>query len=170
MIFLHRYSKHGSFIFLLFCFTEENAESVLDLADEFQVSRLVDRCEDFLISNVAKTAPHPHPEKIVRYLSLAEKYELGKLQKATFEAAAKTPSDLLENVQAFWDLPCVTTTSVFIRRLKLLEKCGKVVRCKQKEVQNHCSLYHKGEKNDDNLCVKCFAQIGKHAITELKYI
>ncbi|KAL4223150.1 hypothetical protein ACF0H5_016622 [Mactra antiquata] len=150
--------------------TEENAEVVLDLADNFQVSRLVDRCEDFLVFDISKTSPPPHPEKIVRYLSLAAKYELPKLQKATFEAAAKMPSDLLENIQAFWDLPAVTTTSLFIRRLKLFEKSGKTIRCKQKEIQNHCSLYHKGEKNEGNLCTKCYAQIGKHAINELQFI
>jgi hypothetical protein len=147
----------------------ENVEMLLSLADEFQSHRLLERCEDFLIKEIENTSPKPTPEKIVLYLNIAEKYGLDALQKSTFETAAKTPSDLLENVQEFWELPSVTTTSVFIRRLKILEQSGKAIRSKVKEVQNHCSLYHKGERNGDNVCTKCFANIGKHAQSELKY-
>ncbi|XP_045178703.1 BTB and MATH domain-containing protein 38-like [Mercenaria mercenaria] len=149
--------------------TEDNVEVVLPLADEFQVRRLVEKCEEFLIKDIEDTAPALHPEKIVRYMNISEKYGLENLQKSTFETAAKTPSSLLENVREFWDLPSVTTTSVFIRRLKLLEQSGKAVRTKVKEIQNHCSLYHKGERNGESVCTKCYASIGKHAQSELKY-
>ena len=144
-------------------------EIILPLADEFQVKRLLDKCEEFLIKDIENDASTSNPEKIVRYMNICEKYGLENLQKATFETAAKTPSDMLENVREFWELPAVTTTSVFIRRLKLLEQSGKVVRSKVKELQNHCSLYHKGERNGDTVCTKCYANIGKHAQSELKY-
>lgn len=145
-------------------------EIVLPLADEFQVKRLLEKCEEFLQEDIQTAAPRPDLGKIVQYINVSEKYGLQNLQKATFETAAKTPSDQLENVQEFWELPSVTTTSIFIRRLKLLEQSGKAVRSKVKETQNHCTLYHKGERNGETVCTKCYANIGKFAQSQLKYI
>lgn len=150
--------------------TEDNITAVLPLADEYQVKRLLDKCEDFLVEDIKSTCPKPRPNKIVNYLGFSEKYGFERLQKASYETAAKTESDLLENVQDFWDLPSVTTTSVFIRRLKLLEQCGKSIRAKIKELQNHCGLYHKGDRDGESVCTKCYATIGKTAQTEIKNI
>ena len=155
----------------LLIFTEKNVEVILRLADEYQVQRLVEKCEEFLTKDIeSATYTSVEPEKVVRYLYWSDKFGLEGLQKATYEAAARIESDLLENVREFWELPSVTTTSVFIRRLKLLEKQGKTIRCKVKEIQNHCSLYHKGERNMDGICTKCYANIGKHVLSELKLV
>ena len=134
------------------------------------MKRLLDKCEDFLVEDIQNTCPKARPDKIVNYLGFSEKYGFERLQKASYETAAKTESDLLENVQDFWDLPSVTTTSVFIRRLKLLEQCGKNIRAKIKELQNHCGLYHKGDRDGDSVCTKCYAIIGKTAQAEIKNI
>ena len=134
------------------------------------MKRLLDKCEDFLVEDIKSTNPRPRPGKIVNYLGFSEKYGFERLQKASYETAAKTESDLLENEQEFWDLPSVTTTSVFIRRLKLLEQCGKNIRAKIKELQNHCGLYHKGDREGESVCTKCYAAIGKTAQTEIKNI
>lgn len=134
------------------------------------MQRQVEKCEEYLTKDIENAANQPEPEKIVRYLYLSDKYGLEELQKATFEAAAKTRSDLLENVRDFWELPSVTTTSVFIRRLKLLEKQGKTIRAKIKDIQNHCTLYHKGDRNVDGMCSKCFVSIGRYANAELKHL
>lgn len=150
--------------------TEDNIAAILPLADEYQVKRLMDKCEDFLVQDIQTVSPKPRPDKIVNYLGFSEKYGFERLQKASYETAAKTESDLLENVQDFWDLPSVTTTSVFIRRLKLLEQCGKNIRAKIKELQNHCGLYHKGDRDEDSVCTKCYANIGKTAQAEIKNI
>ncbi|XP_052814175.1 BTB and MATH domain-containing protein 36-like [Mya arenaria] len=150
--------------------TEINIVIILDLAEEFQVHRLVEKCEEFLANDIAITpTSSPYPQKVVRYLYLSDKYGLEDLQKAAFETAARMQSDMLENVREFWQLPSVTTTSVFIRRLKLLEVSGRAVRTRIKEAQNHCTLYHKGERTGDNVCNKCFAGIGKFVISEMKY-
>ncbi|WAR10897.1 hypothetical protein MAR_035973 [Mya arenaria] len=149
---------------------EINIVIILDLAEEFQVHRLVEKCEEFLANDIAITpTSSPYPQKVVRYLYLSDKYGLEDLQKAAFETAARMQSDMLENVREFWQLPSVTTTSVFIRRLKLLEVSGRAVRTRIKEAQNHCTLYHKGERTGDNVCNKCFAGIGKFVISEMKY-
>ena len=151
-------------------FSEDNIAAILPLADEYHVKRLMDKCEDFLVQDIEAVSPKARPDKIVNYLGLSEKYSFERLQKASFETAAKTESDLLENVQDFWDLPSVTTTSVFIRRLKLLEQCGKNIRAKIKELQNHCGLYHKGDRDGESVCTKCYASIGKTAQAEIKNI
>ena len=155
---------------ILYYFSGDNIAAVLPLADQYQVKRLLDKCEDFLVQDIEAVSPKPRPDKIVNYLAISEKYAFDRLQKASFETAAKTESDLLENVQDFWDLPSVTTTSVFIRRLKLLEQCGKSIRAKIKELQNHCGLYHKGDREGDSVCTKCYANIGKIAQAEIKRI
>ena len=83
--------------------TDKNVEVVLLLAEEYEVHRLVEICEDFMTKDLEfTTASSPDPEKVVRYLYLAEKFGLEALQKAAFETAATMHSDSLENVREFW--------------------------------------------------------------------
>ncbi|KAH3753587.1 BTB and MATH domain-containing protein 36-like [Dreissena polymorpha] len=151
--------------------TDKNVEVVLLLAEEYEVHRLVEKCEDFMIKDIEITAASsPHTEKVVRYLYLAEKFGLEALQKVAFDTAATMHSDSLENVREFWELPPVTTTNVFIRRLKLLETIGKTIMKKIKETRNHCALYHKHDaEHDVTVCLKCCASIGKLVMVEFKH-
>lgn len=152
--------------------TDKNVEVVLLLAEEYEVHRLVEICEDFMTKDLEfTTASSPDPEKVVRYLYLAEKFGLEALQKAAFETAATMHSDSLENVREFWELPPVTTTNVFIRRLKLLETSGKKIVKKVNETRNHCALYHKHDaEHGAAVCLKCFASIGKLVMVEFKHL
>ncbi|KAL3866998.1 hypothetical protein ACJMK2_044239 [Sinanodonta woodiana] len=150
--------------------TDNNVEVMLQLGNEFGVKKLMEKCEDFLVRKLENGNPIPHPEEIINGLCIAERYGLETLRKTSFDRAAKTESELLENVKEFWELPNVITTSVFILRLKLLENCDKKIRSKINEVNIHCSLYHKGERSTDTLCTKCFACIGKSAVSELKQV
>jgi len=110
----------------------------------------------------------PSAEKVVRYLYHADKYGLEALQKSAFETAARFQSDDLEKVELFWELPPVTTTSIFVRRLKLLENARKTTMTSLKERENECSLYHRDSCLGDRLCSKCLMNFGKRVARDIQ--
>ncbi|XP_060070467.1 uncharacterized protein LOC132550422 [Ylistrum balloti] len=147
--------------------TEENVMTLLDLAVDYKVASLKLRCEQYLLEELTRNRKSVSPDNLVKTIQLADQYGLSSVQQHCFEIATRTSSDLLENVQGFWDLSHVHTATIFLQRLKLFESASKKVCKRLKEVEAHCSLYHKNERWGDSLCNKCLASVGKVAAVEI---
>ncbi|XP_033728295.1 uncharacterized protein LOC117317569 [Pecten maximus] len=146
---------------------ENNVMILLDLAMEYKVASLTLRCEQYLLDELNRNRKCISPDKLVKTIQLADQYGLGSVQQQCFDIATRTSSDLLENVQGFWDLSHVHTATIFLQRLKLFESASKKVGKRLTEVEAHCSLYHKNDRWGDSLCNKCLASVGKVAAVEL---
>ncbi|XP_069108176.1 BTB and MATH domain-containing protein 38-like [Argopecten irradians] len=147
--------------------SENNLMILLDLAIEYKVNSLKLRCEQYLLDELNRNRKCISPDKLVKTIQLADQYGLESVQKQCFEIATRTSSDLLENVQGFWDLSHVHTATIFLQRLKLFELASKKVSKRLTEVEAHCSLYHKNDRWGDSLCNKCLASVGKVAAVEI---
>ena len=140
---------------------------MLAIAEDFKVETLKKRCENYFLGELSRDGSSASPYKIVTFAQLAEKYSLVDLNKKSLEMATRTPSDLLENVKEFWDLTHMTRANISLTRLKLFEETARVISKRLREVQAHCTLYHKNDRWADSLCNKCLAGVGKVAATEV---
>ena len=72
--------------------TEENCYFLVNLANEYQIEAIVQRCENFMVELV-KT----RPKDCIIAMIFAEKYELAKLKKAGIEQAYYSTLEELKN-------------------------------------------------------------------------
>lgn len=73
--------------------TEENSSFLVNLAHEYQMEAIVQRCEDFLVEKI-NGKPKDH---ILADMVLAQKYELGRLKSACIKQAFNLSLEELKN-------------------------------------------------------------------------
>ena len=109
--------------------SEENLECLLPLARDYQVRKLIDKCEDFMNTNCPEDTGTPRnrcpTQKVVQYLYLSHKYGLTRLYKKTLEMAVKRHSQELRNSPEYDQLPKDMLLTLLLRRVEHLEAGGK---------------------------------------------
>ncbi|XP_052275139.1 uncharacterized protein LOC127874683 [Dreissena polymorpha] len=72
----------------------ENAASILPLASEYQVVKLMEQCEDTLLTFIEGPATNDIPcEEVCKYLSLAEQHERTRLSECCAKRLSNFPFD-----------------------------------------------------------------------------
>ena len=98
-------------------FPDENAERLVPLAHEYQMTQLMSLCEKFLLQD---------PPSLSR-LVLADKYGLNKLSKVCMEFAKKTPVTTLQKEEMYNQVDPAS-------KVEILEQHIKELVCKEKQL------------------------------------
>lgn len=91
-------------------FADDNVELILPLAHEYQIEKVLDRCESILMSQASS----------VKNFNLAQKYNLRKLQDSNLSYIKRTP---VAKLKAAPDFDCLDRELVLSI---LMEKCEKL--------------------------------------------
>jgi hypothetical protein len=91
-------------------FADDNVELILPLAHEYQIEKVLDRCESILMSQASS----------VKNFNLAQKYNLRKLQDSNLSYIKRTPVAKLKAAPDFDSLDRELVLSI------LMEKCEKL--------------------------------------------
>ena len=98
--------------------TENNVMKILPLADEYQMQKLKLECENFLIFELANISEQ---ENVVRYLVLAQKYNLDRLLEMTVDMTSQLPLGTLEGHEDYQLIEQETLLKIVTLRAKQLE-------------------------------------------------
>ena len=93
----------------VFVFLDHNVIQLLPLAQEYQIEKLTERCEDFLLSQASS----------VKNYILAQRYSLDKLLEANTQYLKKAPLSRLKSQPEFESLDQSVLQDI------LMEKCEK---------------------------------------------
>lgn len=104
-----RYTYIYIMVFLFFSFAGENVVQLLALAQEYQMDKVLERCEEYLLSQASS----------IKNFLIAQKYNLQKLYDSTFAYLKRAPVTRLKSQPEFESLDQQILLDV------LMEKCDK---------------------------------------------
>ena len=103
-------------LFLLFIFPVANVEYLLKLADEYQMTSVLDLCASFL------RMERKHESNAMKILLLAQRYKLDSLAEDCCTVLAKMTLEDLEECDEFEELDGKNLREILLPRVRNLEK------------------------------------------------
>ena len=99
-------------------FTAKDVESVLKLATDYDIKRLLEECD---LMFYEKLKPSTRDEDFVEYISMSQRYGLSTAKEMAIEHLAHLSMDELERLDHSTGVAVSTMPDILKRRLKLFE-------------------------------------------------
>lgn len=103
----------------LFLFSDETADILLPLAHKYQITRLKEDCEAFLVAKFDDSTMDDG--RRMSYFTLAQSCQLEKLKKQALNYFAGFKSDELESILGFSNIEPSNKLDMYFCRIRMLE-------------------------------------------------
>ncbi|XP_041370753.1 speckle-type POZ protein-like [Gigantopelta aegis] len=155
-----------------------NVDSVLPLADEYQVNHLKRRCGEYLLSSCQfEERPKPTHDHLLHTIFLADRYDLKGALSRALDLAIYRPYHILKDFENFGDISLETKSELQSRRLQLIESLamslhqtiGPLVPKVHDTFEGFhgCHTFHKGRRSS-GYCNECLADLAEPILEKLE--